>query len=471
MLTILVCTKFIQGELNPFDAAALECALELAEFPEGAKRGAQVVVLGMGPTAWVEPMRRVTRLAKNGNLRAVLLSDPAFAGSDTLATSRILSAAIRKIAAQTPIDWVFCGRQSIDGDTAQVGPELAALLGFGLVTNCMELPRIFDETVQIPTRLGPETAVSPAVLTLERVRELRFPSLRSKPLEVEVWDREKLGLDAALCGTAGSPTHVLQTFTSERGRRKCRWITWDALFPLIEELRKRPKSGLEISESAVRLPRVYAVGREVEPQARAIAGEVVFVEKSSAQEIAQAVKDADVVLWNADLWGRRTAPQTAALLGTGLCADCTALETDGTVLFMYRPAHSGDILAKIECRTRPQMATVRTVSSSADVIVSGGRGVKGNWVEIQKLAEKLHAEPAASRGLVDAGDAPYAFQVGLTGRNVSPKIYLAIGISGAVQHTCAVENADVIIAVNPDREARIFEYADYGILEEFEGWV
>ena len=151
------------------------------------------------------------------------------------------------------------------------------------------------------------------------------------------------------------------------------------------------------------------------------------------------MKDADVVLWNADLWGRRTAPQTAALLGTGLCADCTALETDGTALFMYRPAHSGDILAKIECRTRPQMATVRTASSSADVIVSGGRGVKGKWAEIQKLAEKLHAEPAASRGLVDAGDAPYAFQVGLTGRNVSPKIYLAIGISGAVQHTCAVE--------------------------------
>ena len=154
MLTILVCTKFIQGELNPFDAAALECALELAESAEGLKRGTQVVVLGMGPTAWVEPMRRVTRLARNGNLCAILLSDPDFAGSDTLATSRILSAAIRKIAVKTPVGWVFCGRQSIDGDTAQVGPELAALLGFGLVTNCMELPRIFDETVQIPTRLG-----------------------------------------------------------------------------------------------------------------------------------------------------------------------------------------------------------------------------------------------------------------------------------------------------------------------------
>ena len=308
-------------------------------------------------------------------------------------------------------------------------------------------------------------------MTLERVRELRFPSLRSKPGEVEIWDREKLGIDAKLCGTVGSPTRVLQTFTAERGRRKCRWITRDELSPLIEELRKRPKAGLEIPESAVRLPRIYAVGHEVEPQARAIAEEVVFVEKSSAQKIAEAVKDADVVLWNADLWGRRTAPQTAALLGTGLCADCTALETDGTALFMYRPAHSGDILAKIECRTRPQMATVRTASSSADVIVSGGRGVKGKWAEIRKLAEKLHAEPAASRGLVDAGDAPYSFQVGLTGRNVSPKIYLAIGISGAVQHTCAVENADVIIAANPDRDARIFEYADYGILEEFEGWV
>lgn len=475
-MKIIVCTKFIQGELNPFDAAALECALELADARTDGADPVSVFVLGMGPMAWLEPMTRLTRLGKSGNLRAVLLSDQAFAGSDTLATSRILAAAIRKLEAENEglADWIFCGRQTIDGDTAQVGPELAALLGRGLVTHAMEISNIFQktgETQTLSTRLGRETVTLPAVLTLERIRELRFPSLRSRPGPVTVWNREQLGLPPSLCGAAGSPTRVLKTFTSEHGRRHCQWLEPEEFLPLLEALRQKPKAGLTIPPGDVRLPLVYAVGHEVEAQARAIADEVIFVEKSTPQVIAEAVRNAEAVLWNADLWGRRTAPQTAALLGTGLCADCTALETDGKTLFLYRPARSGDILAKIECQTRPQMATVRTVGQSADVILAGGRGIAGQWAALCRLAENLQAEPAASRALVDSGNVPYEFQVGLTGRNVSPKIYVAIGISGAVQHTCAIETSDVIFAVNPDRNARIFEYADYGIPCGFQDFI
>lgn len=485
-MKIIVCTKFIQGELNPFDAAALECALEYAE-KKGAESTqfqnasgadvegiAEIFVLGMGPASWMEPMRRLTQLGKGVKVQAILLSDSDFAGSDTLATSRTLAAAVRKIEeANGPADLIFCGRQTIDGDTAQVGPELAALLGRTLAANCLELPespfaqdrKTFDgsETLELLTRSGLENANLPAVLTFERIRELRFPSLRSRPGEVQVWNRQMLGLAAELCGTAGSPTRVLKTFTAEHGRRKCQWITPKELFPLVKELRGKPKLGLEVPESSIRLPRIYAVGREVEPQARAIADEVVFLEKSEPRMLAEALREAEAVLWNADFWGRKTAPQTAALLGTGLCADCTALETDGETLFFYRPARSGDILAKIECRTRPQMATVRTAGASADVIVSGGRGAVEYWNELRVLAEKMNAELCASRALVDAGAAPYECQVGLTGRSVSPKIYVAVGISGAVQHTCAIENADAVLAVNPDRNARIFEFADFGI--------
>lgn len=478
MTRILVCVKFIQGELNPFDAAALECALEISDVAERTKREPiNVFVLGMGPLAWESSMRRLTRLGKPGVFRAILLSDPAFAGSDSLATSRTLAAAVRKLEAENGLmDWIFCGRQSIDGDTAQVGPELAQMLGRSLATNVMERPdlwKINDEkqterSFWISTRSGKERVETPAVLTMERIRELRFPSLRSRFGTVEILDRNALGLAPSECGQTGSGTRVLKTFVAERGRRHCQWITPDALYSLIEELRSHPKIGVQIPESPRRLPRVCVVGHEVEALARGIAEEVVFVEKGTPEEIARLVQDAEAVLWNADSWGRRTAPQTAAILQTGLCADCTALETDGKTLFLYRPARSGDILAKIECLTRPQMATVRTVGISSDVIVAGGRGTQGRWEELKAFAKSIGAEPAASRALVDTSRVPYEFQVGLTGRNVSPKVYLAIGISGAVQHTCAMETADVVIAVNPDRNARIFEFADYGIQETFE---
>ena len=134
---------------------------------------------------------------------------------------------------------------------------------------------------------------------------------------------------------------------------------------------------------------------------------------------------------------------------------------------MYRPAKSGNVTAKIKCVTYPQMATVRTVEKSSDIIVSGGRGVKDSMESLKAFAEKIGAQMCASRGLVDMGAAPYEMQVGLTGKTVSPKIYIAAGISGAVHHTCAIENAQTIIAVNPDKDARIFEYADYGITDKF----
>jgi len=126
----------------------------------------------------------------------------------------------------------------------------------------------------------------------------------------------------------------------------------------------------------------------------------------------------------------------------------------------------GNIIAKIKCETKPQMATVRTKSQSYDIVVSGGRGI-GDIDKLNAFINKYNAQPGASRGLVDEGKAPYENQIGLTGKTVSPKVYIAIGISGAVHHTCAIEGAQTVIAINPDRDARIFEYADYGIVDNF----
>ena len=172
-------------------------------------------------------------------------------------------------------------------------------------------------------------------------------------------------------------------------------------------------------------------------------------------------------MWNADLWGRKNAPIVAAMLETGLCADCTSLECDEKNLYMYRPAKSGNVIAKIRCDTTPQMATVRTDENSNNIIVSVGKGVADNMDKAREFAQNIGAELASSRAMVDAGIMPYSAQVGLTGKNVCPNIYIAIGISGAVHHTVGIENAGVVIAINPDKNARIFDYADYGILEEF----
>ena len=132
------------------------------------------------------------------------------------------------------------------------------------------------------------------------------------------------------------------------------------------------------------------------------------------------------------------------------------------------PTTSGNIIAKIECATLPQMATVRIETPSDDIIVSGGKGVAGQFDRLKEFAATLGAEVCASRALVDAGIAPYEMQVGLTGKNVSPRVYIAVGISGAVRHTCAIENAGTVIAINPDKDAPIFDSADYGILANFE---
>ena len=447
-MKILVCVKVIKGELNPFDESALECALQLSD---------DVTVISMGPKSCEDVLKPLTRLGA----KVKLISDNLYAGSDTLATSYILSTAIK----QMEYDLILCGRQSVDGDTAQVGPMLSQMLGISLITNAMKISPE-DDNVVADTRLGNETAPFPALVTVERGYVLRFPSIFSKVGEVQSIDNTKLCCDVSKCGLNGSPTRVLEAFENESGKRKCKFISMEELFPLVEELKNQERCGEQKAAGANKLKSVWAVGEEVLEKAREIAHEVLFVKKTSPEEIARKALEEkpDVILWNADLWGRKNAPIAAAILQTGLCADCTMLEADGDNLIMYRPAQGGNITAKIKCNTKPQMATVRTKTESSDIVVSGGKGVAQSIDKLHELTERIGAQLGASRGLVDMNKAPYEQQIGLTGKTISPKIYIAVGISGAVHHTCAIEGADTIIAINPDKNARIFEYADYGII-------
>ena len=455
-MKIVVCVKQVNGEINPFDACALESALRIEH--------ANITILSMGRPDVAGMLKSLTRL---GAIRAILLTDPAFAGSDTLATAYVLSLAIRKI---NP-DLVICGRQSIDGDTAQVGPCLSRMLGFSLITNVMEIHRIDDRNRKIccTGRMGEECGNLPALITLERINTLRFPSIRAKTGEVEIRTAEDIGADKNKCGLKGSPTRVLKTYESSLGKRKCTWISPDDLLCVIKEAKSKSRYDIKWADSDTKLDEIWAVGEELRKVGLAIAKRVRVIDRQPAVRIAELAQKQQprVILWTADFWGRRNAPIVSAMLQTGLCADCTSLETDGEKLYLYRPAYGGSLMAKIECRTLPQMATVRTVSGSEDeVIVAGGKGVGDYFDLLRKFAKKTGAGLGASRSLVDMGIAPYELQIGLTGKSIHSKVYIACGISGSVQHPCSIEQAGTVIAINKDQNARIFDYADYGIVAD-----
>lgn len=304
-MLILVCVKQVNGELNPFDASALECALSVPD--------ADVTIISMGRPS-VEGM--LSGLTRIGVSRAILLTDKAFAGSDTLATSYVLSLAVKKIQP----DLIICGRQSVDGGTAQVGPSLAATLGWPVITNVMTLSQVSDK-VECVTRFGNESASLPALITVERGYTLRFPRLRSKMGEVEVWNAEDIGADTSRCGLGGSPTRVLRTYESTIGRRKCQFITPGQLSSTIDQALTKTHYAFTPSESKVKLPEVWAIGEEPVAMAGTIAETVRVIERLQPEEIAAlAAREKPQVI----LWGRWS-------LGAQKCSASSGHVADGTV--------------------------------------------------------------------------------------------------------------------------------------------
>ena len=240
-----------------------------------------------------------------------------------------------------------------------------------------------------------------------------------------------------------------------------------------------------------------------------------FNDESHSKVLTEMIqqKKPDILLAGATAMGRSFIPRVAVAVETGLTADCTGLDIgeDG-LLYQTRPAFGGNVMATILCpNRRPQMATVRPMVmkkrafdekrqgvvepftpsqeaitsrvkvldtviqeqetvrlAEADVVVTGGRGLQKaeNFDVIEELALLLDGAVGATRSVVDEGWMPYSHQVGQTGKTVSPKLYMACGVSGAIQHVVGMQGSEIIVAVNRDPEAPIFDIVNYGVVAD-----
>jgi electron transfer flavoprotein alpha subunit len=564
----------IRSEVSSFDVRALLKAVDLKD-----RHGGDVLVLTMGPPQAREALLECLALGAD---RGLHLCDPGLAGSDTLATARALAAALRRCS----FDLILCGRASVDAETAQVGPEVAELLGLPQVTAAHSL--IVDngavvaesETddgyeivcVQLPALVTAAEDLAPERFATKDDRQNAI----NKPIEtVGIGD---LDIDPGEVGTNGSPTWVSGLQSVETRRRSLilagdspeesaeklakvliddhgLWSDWNVQEqPAIATIAHAPRRVtsadicvlaeeregtirrvvLELLSKAIELSKVLQgkvtavlIGRDITHHQTLLAehgADRILVCDDPVLAPFDAEVHAELLVrllrqWNPGVFlipatgrGRSVAPRVAARLSLGLTGDCIDLGLDAEGrLVQYKPAFGGSVVAPILSRTLPEMATVRpgvlTMAAAlvgrraeivdvrvgelparrsivqamrrtlvagkdlddADIVIGLGRGFGSSEQlrTVQPLVDLLDAATCTTRDVTDAGWLPRQYQVGLTGRSISPKLYLAIAIRGAFEHLVGVRRAGLIVAINKNAKAPVFKNADYGIVGNY----
>jgi len=231
-----------------------------------------------------------------------------------------------------------------------------------------------------------------------------------------------------------------------------------------------------IGEKAAQIPGVAKV---------LVADDAAYANELAENLSALVIKHAagySHILFAATAAGKNVMPRVAALLDVSGISDIIEVKSEDTFV---RPIYAGNALATVKSGDAVKVIGVRTTSfdsaeatggsasvgpelTSADIVVSGGRGMQNgdNFSMLDDIAGKLNAAVGASRAAVDAGFVPNEYQVGQTGKVVAPDLYLAVGISGAIQHLAGMKDSKVIVAINKDEEAPIFQVADYGLVAD-----
>jgi electron transfer flavoprotein alpha subunit len=539
-------------ELNPYCRRAVSKGVELAKGSQG-----RCTVITLGPESAEDCLREAVAWGADAG---ILVTDAAFAGSDTLATSRALAAAIRH---QGPFDLVLAGRNSVDADTGQVAPQVAELLGLPFLAGVRTL-EIDGVTAAVECEqddgwLWAEVELPAVMSCAERLCDPAKvePDRRAlvSPASLRRLDASDLG--PGPWGAAGSPTRVgeVKVVEVERRRLVLTGSAQEQVRTATQLLREAGALTRSAPGKAARVPDptgsdgpVLAVLAEpgrpgVTRQLLGAAARLASSVGGTVQAVtAEPADGAELASWGADqllqlenvvieediahtvaawchqqapwavlapstTWGREVASRVAARIGAGLTGDAVDVDVAHGQLVGWKPAFGGHVVVAITATSPTQMITVRPGVFSlldprsagtptltrvigkpesrvrhldsardddlgdlavAEVVVGVGAGVPPEeYPLIDPLLTALGAELAATRKVTDKHWLPHARQIGITGRSISPTIYVAIALSGKFNHMMGVRAAGLVVAINSDPSAPVFQFADIGIVADW----
>ena len=546
--------KGIELEMNAYCRRAVSKGVAWAR-----ESGGTCTVFTLGPPSADDVLREAVAWGAD---RGVHLCDPAFGGSDTLATARALAAALEL---EGGFDLVLVGRNSLDGDTGQVGPEVAQLAGLPFATGVREMGiegELLSLTLEHDDGWEEVEVTLPAVLSVaERLCEpskvppaqrAEVPAERICLVGAATLGRGPWGQDGSptvvgrtrvmhhdrtgkiLSGTAAEQAAEAVALLVERGALeatapdRAAQVTGSGhastgsngvIGVIIEP--DRPQVGMELLGAASQLAgqlggRVCALafeGAAIDALGASGADAVTtFTGVPLAEDVAAAI-----VGWSAEntpwavlgpstAFGREVLGRVAAAVGAGLVGDAIALAITDGELEAAKPAFSGALVADIFCTSDVRLVTVRPgvlplvplrnhtpdvsswaitprsrvrvvsqrrdddveVLARAEAVIGVGAALRPDeYEDLSPLASLLGAELAATRKVTDNGWAPRARQVGITGRSIAPRLYVALGLSGKFNHMVGARATGTILAVNEDPGAPVFSQCDIGIVGDW----